>query len=133
MASIASADGAVSLSTINRARGIYGDRIANLKPAVDAGDFKAVVEEKASFVLFNSGAFPGVKRKEAKAVAIAGTNAIFAAVRAKDAAALKSAYAAYVADNNVKGFPDVDKDGGQGFSNDYDFKSRTKAGAIYQR
>ena len=55
---MASADGSVSASTISRARGIYGDRIANLKPAVADGNFAAVVDEKAAFVLFNSGAYP---------------------------------------------------------------------------
>merc|ERR1712071_113617 len=43
---VASADGAVSAATISRAKGIYGDRIFSLKPAVEAGDFKAVIDEK---------------------------------------------------------------------------------------
>lgn len=130
---VASADGAVSGATISRAKGIYGSRIYDLKGAVEAGDFKAVIDEKNVFILFNSGAYPGVKNKELKAKAIAGTNAIFAAVRSKDKAALKAAYASYVADNKVTGLPELGVDGGQGFGNDYDFKSRTKAGAVYQR
>ena len=61
---IASADGSVSAATINRARGIYGDRIVLLKGAVAAGDFKAIAEEKNAFVLFNSGAYANNKGKK---------------------------------------------------------------------
>lgn len=57
------ADGAVSGATKNRARGIYGNRIAALRKAVDAGDFGAVVAEKNAFILFNSGALKGDKEK----------------------------------------------------------------------
>jgi len=49
-ASPALADGAVSGATKNRARGIYGGRIAALRKAVDAGDFGAVVAEKVGRV-----------------------------------------------------------------------------------
>merc|ERR1719223_1996776 len=54
---IASADGAVSSASINRARGLYGERIVALAGAVSAGDFKAIAEEKNAFILFNSGAY----------------------------------------------------------------------------
>ena len=40
------ADGAVSPATVQRARGIYGARIAALEKAVEKGDFNAVAEEK---------------------------------------------------------------------------------------
>ena len=128
---MASADGSVSASTISRARGIYGDRIANLKPAVADGNFAAVVDEKAAFVLFNSGAYP--KNKGKKAVAIAGTNKIFAAIRSKDKAGLSSAYSEYITDNSINAFPATTGVDGQGSTGDYDFKSHTKAGAVYQR
>ena len=134
--SIASADGAVSGASIGRARGLYGDRIAALKGAVDAGNFAAVAEEKAAFVLFNSGAYPTSKDKSKKAAAIEGTNAIFRAIRAKDSGALKSAYSAYVADNAITGLPDVSIDGsspGQGYSSDFDYRVKSKAAAIYVR
>jgi hypothetical protein len=88
---IAAADGAVSAATIARAKGIYGDRIYALKSAVEKGDFDAVADEKNAFVLFNSGAYPRTTDKKEKAAAIAGTNEIFSAVKAKDAAALKKA------------------------------------------
>ena len=60
--SIASADGAVSSATITKAKAIYGDRIAKLKPFVEKGDFSAVVEDKNAFILYNSGAYPGPPR-----------------------------------------------------------------------
>lgn len=134
--SIALADGAVSGASKGRARGIYGDRIAGLSGAVGAGDFAAVAKEKGAFILFNSGVYPTAKDKTKKATAVEGTNSIFRAIRSKDKAALKSAYDAYVATNEINALPDVSTDGkspGQGFSNDYDYRSRTKAGAIYVR
>jgi len=134
--SIASADGAVSKSSIGRARGIYGDRIASLAAAVDNGDFAAVAKEKSAFVLFNSGAYPSSKSKAKKTAAVEGTNAIFRAIRAKDKAALKSAYGTYMASNEIVGFPEVSIDGknpGQGYSNDFDYRVKTKAGTIYVR
>jgi hypothetical protein len=94
---VASADGAVSTTTIQRSRGIYGGRIAALSGAVSKGDFAAVADEKNAFILFNSGAYQkkGQANKSAKAVAQEGTAEIFAAVDAKDAGKLKAAYAAY--------------------------------------
>jgi len=127
----ANADGAVSSATIGRARGIYGNRIAALESAVASGDFGAVVAEKNAFILFNSGAYP--KNKSAKADAISGTNAIFAAVRAQDKSGLKSAYDSYMKTNGIAPLPSVATDNGQGYSNDFDYRVRTKAGAIYVR
>lgn len=131
MPSIASADGSVSATTIQRAKGIYGSRIADLKDAVAAGDFAAVAAEKNAFILYNSGVYP--KNKAKKAVAVKETNDIFAAIRAGDKGALKVAYGAYIASNGVNGLPDMSNDKGQGFSNDFDFKRATKAGSIYVR
>lgn len=130
---LSSADGAVSSATVNRARGIYGSRVAALKDAVAKGDFAAVAAEKNAFVLFNSGAYPGAKTKEDKAKAIAQVNDIFAAIRSQDKGALKTAYDKYVADNGINPLPSIDNTQGQGFSSDYDFRMRTSAGAIYQR
>lgn len=130
---LANADGAVSVATVGRARGIYGDRIAALKSAVDKGDFDAVVAEKGAFVLFNSGVYPTAKDKALKKAAIEGTNAIFKAVKAGDKAALKSAYSSYVAANDIKPLPAVDPNKGQGYSGDFDYRVRTQAAAIYVR
>lgn len=124
---IANADGAISAATIARARGLYGDRIAALKSAVDKGDFEAVANEKAAFILFNSGAYPRVVDKADKAAAIAGTNEIFAAIRAGDSSKLKSAYSKYIADNGIKSIPKIDTTYGQGYSGDFDWKVRTPA------
>lgn len=124
---LALADGARSAATLSRARGIYGQRIVALESAAKSGDFGAVAAEKNAFILFNSGA---IARKEDQAVAVKQTNAIFAAIRAKDAGALKSAYNDYKTTNDLAL---VTGEGGQGFSNDYDWKGRTPAGTIYVR
>jgi Photosystem II Psb31 protein len=129
----ASADGAVSSGTVLKAKTVYGGRIAELKSAVDKGDFDAVVAEKNAFILFNSGAYPSAKNKDAKNKAIAGTNDIFAAIKKGDKAALKSAYTSYVASNDIKPFPKVANKNGQGYSSDFDYRRLTSAGAIYVR
>lgn len=128
---IASADGSVSKATKQRARFQYGSRISALKEAVSKGDFGAVAAEKSAFILFNSGAYYGEKAK--KNEAIAGTNAIFAAIRAKDAAGLKKAYESYVASNSISDFKAIDSSEGQGYSSDYDYRVKTKQAAIYVR
>jgi len=130
---IANADGAVSSATVGRARGIYGNRVAALESAVASGDFGAVAAEKNAFILFNSGAYPGGQNKAAKAAAIEGTNAIFAAIRSKDAAGLKSAYGSYISANGINPLPAVDASTGQGYCSDYDYRVRSSAGAIYVR
>lgn len=120
---IASADGAASSATQARARAIYGDRVAALKGAVESGDFGAIADEKGAFILFNSGAYSTNKAK--KKAAIAGTNAIFAAIRSGDKAAVKKAYNDYVAANNIKAFDTVKSDNGQGYSSDFDYRVKT--------
>jgi len=128
------ADGAVSAATVQRARGIYGAKIAGLKDAVAKGDFEAVADEKNAFTLFNSGAYAmkGATQKAQKAVAEAATKDIFAAVAAKDKAALGKAYDAFMKNAAIETAA-VDVATGQGFSGDYDWKIRTSKGAIYQR
>jgi hypothetical protein len=129
---IASADGAVSAATITKARMVYGERIVGLKSAVEKGDFAAVAAEKNAFILFNSGAYPGAKNKAKKAAAVDAVNKIFAAIRAGDKAALKSAYTAYVKDNTITGLP-LDADKGQSYSGDYSYTVKTKAASVYVR
>lgn len=130
---IASADGAVSKSSIQRARYKFGSRIFSLKDAVEKGDFTAVAAEKNAFVLFNSGAFPGSKNKPKKNEAIAATNAIFSAIRSKDKAALKTAYASYLKTVDMSDYSAVDSSQGQGYSADYDYRVKTNQAAIYVR
>ena len=126
---LALADGARSATTAQRAKFIYGQRIAGLESAVNAGDFGAVAAEKNAFILYNSGA---ISDKAKKAAAVKGTNEIFAAIRSKDAAALKKAYGAYKSANGIA-VVTVDLSGGQGYSDQYDYKARTAAGTIYVR
>jgi hypothetical protein len=104
-----------------------------LKSAVAKGDFAAVAAEKNAFILFNSGAYPRAKDKAAKNDAIAGTNAIFAAIRSKDAGALKKAYDSYVASNDIKEPAPLDIAKGQGYSSDYDYRVKTPQAAVYVR
>lgn len=129
---LAFADGAVSAASRLKARTVYGNRIYDLKAAVDAGNFDAVAAEKSAFILFNSGAYAKDKTG-AKQAAIEGTNAIFAAIKAGDKAALKSAYSKYVASNEITALPKVDNQKGQGYSSDFDYRRGTSAGAIYVR
>lgn len=129
---LAFADGAVSAASRLKARTVYGNRIYDLKTAVDAGNFDAVAAEKSAFVLFNSGAYAKDKTG-AKQAAIEGTNAIFAAIKAGDKAALKTAYSKYVASNEITPLPKVDNQKGQGYSSDFDYRRGTQAGAIYVR
>merc|ERR1712224_1100925 len=86
MPQVAMADGAVSVATIQRARGIYGGRIAGLKDAVSKGDFAAVESEKNAFILFNSGAYRtnSPKAKAEKAATVAAYEDVLAAVSAKE-------------------------------------------------
>jgi Photosystem II Psb31 protein len=125
---MAAADGAVSTASRLKARTVYGARIVDLKKAVAEGNFDAVKSEKSAFVLFNSGAYPTKKDKAAKAAAIEGTNAIFAAAKAGDKAGLAAAYKSYVAANGITGFPVVTEKSGQGYSSDFDYRRRTTAG-----
>ncbi|KAK7235713.1 hypothetical protein SO694_00067027 [Aureococcus anophagefferens] len=131
---IASADGAVSAATVARSRGIYGGRIADLKDAVEKGDFAAVLAEKNAFDLFNSGAYAqkSAITKAQKAIAVTETKNIMEAIASKNANQLKTSYAAYMKNAAIDTKP-VDVSTGQGYSNDYDWKVRTKKGAIYQR
>jgi hypothetical protein len=133
MPGLAFADGATSKASVQRARFTYGSRISDLKDAVAKGDFAAVAAEKNAFILFNSGAYPGSKNKSKKSDAIAATNAIFSAIRSKDAKELKSAYAAYIKAVDMSDFDAITTDDGQGYSNDYDYRVRTKQGTIWVR
>lgn len=130
---MASADGAVSSATRTKAKSVYGNRIAELKKAVDAGDFGAIVEEKNAFILFNSGVFPTPKDKAQKKEAIAMTNAIFSGIRAGDKAAVKTAYDNYVKKYDIKTFAAMKAKGGQTYSGDFAYFVKTDAAEVYVR
>ena len=133
MPGLALADGATSTASVQRARFTYGSRISALKDAVAKGDFAAVAAEKNAFILFNSGAYPGSKNKDKKSAAIAATNAIFSAIRGKDAGALKSSYAAYLKAVEMSDYAAISTEDGQGYSADYDYRVRTKQASIWVR
>jgi len=134
MPSVASADGAVSKATQQRSKYKFGVRITALKDAVNKGDFAAVAAEKNAFVLYNSGAFPTLKQKPEKSRAIAATNKIFAAIRSKDAGALKTSYADYLKEVSMSDYQaKLDSSQGQGYSTDSDYRARTPQAAIYVR
>mmetsp|Transcript_34563 Transcript_34563/g.81484 ORF Transcript_34563/g.81484 Transcript_34563/m.81484 type:complete len:184 (-) Transcript_34563:328-879(-) len=133
MPGMALADGATSTATIQRQKFRYGSRIAALQGAVASGDFAAVAAEKNAFILYNSGAYPGAKNKAKLAEAVKGTNAIFAAIRSKDAGALKSAYSDYTKTIELSDYAKISADQGQGYSSDYDYRVGTKQAAIWVR
>lgn len=119
--SAAFADGAKSLATQSRARGIYGNRIAALQGAVDKGDAAAVLSEQNVFRLFNSGVYSTDKAKFAAAEELA--KSVVQSASAGDAKALKDSYAAYMKytekKSGYKGAGD-----GQGFGSEFDYKNR---------
>ncbi|KAJ1421178.1 hypothetical protein B484DRAFT_452841 [Ochromonadaceae sp. CCMP2298] len=117
------ADGAVSPSTVFRARNSYGARIVALAPAAASGDFAAFTEKKIlnGFDLFisASNAQKSTMAKERKVAEKAIQAKIYDAVKNKDASKLKTAYDEFikVADltsNYKKG--DVGQTDSSGFS-----------------
>lgn len=135
-AGAAVADGAVSQTTVARARGIYGGRILALEDAVKAGKLDAVLAEKNAFALFNSGAYklPGAKNKETKAKAVAATDALLAACAAGDKAKAAAAYKEFLSVADISaGYEGKTKAYTQGYSTEYDWKFKTDKGTIYVR
>ena len=94
------ADGAVSASTVYRARNSYGAKIVGLGEAAAKGNFAAFEDKKAknSFDLFisASNAQKGIKQKETKKAELAIQAKINDAVKSKNAGALKSAYDEFI-------------------------------------
>ena len=133
---IVHADGAVSASTVYRARIGYGNKIKDLAPAAEKGDFAAFAEKKVlnAFDLFISSSNalknPATKAKKVAEKAIEAQ--IYSAVKAKDAAALKSAYNEFikVADLSSEYKPN---ELGQTDSSGYSPTYGTKNEYIYQR
>ena len=94
------ADGAVSASTVFRARTTYGAKIVDLAAAADSGKFDAFDNKKvnAYFDLFISGSnsLNSPAMKEAKKNELKIKSDIYAAVASKNAGALKSAYSEFI-------------------------------------
>lgn len=119
--SAAFADGAKSLATQARARGIYGSRIEQLKQIVDKGDTAGVLAEKNAFTLFVSGVYSTdkVKYKEADVLA----KAVITAAQSGDKDGMKSAYEKFVKFTEKKsGYSGVGD--GQGLGSEFDYKNR---------
>lgn len=132
----ANADGAVSASTVFRARNNYGRRIKDLAPAAEKGDFATFASKKSinAFDLFISST-NAIKNPTTKARLAAEKeveNKIYSAVKAKDAAALKSAYAEFI---KVADLTSDYKEGelGQTDSSGYSPTWGTPSQYIYQR
>lgn len=94
------ADGAVSASTVYRARNSYGAKINDLADDVAKGNFAAFENKKVlnAFDLFisASNAKGGIKGKETKKTELALQSKIYEAVKSKNSAALKSAYDEFI-------------------------------------
>jgi len=93
------ADGAVSVSTVYRARSTYGARIVEAEAAVQKGDFAALSSKKLAngFDLFISGGnFPSVAGKATAKKEKELANQFFAAVKAKDSGKVRSAYSEFM-------------------------------------
>ena len=131
----AHADGAVSKSSVYRARVNYGTKIMSLEKAVANGDFGAFDKKaEAWFTLFISGVngLPSETSKAAKAEQSGIKADIFSAVNAKDSGKLKSSFAKFIKSADLK--PDF-KPGelGQTDSSGYSPTWGTDRQYIYQR
>ena len=105
----ATADGAVSSSTVYRTRLNYGSKLLNLTPAVQKGDFAAFEDKKIlnAFDLFISGstAKKGIADKERRVTEKAILANIYDAVKAKDASKLKASYNEFIKVADLQVYP----------------------------
>jgi hypothetical protein len=92
------ADGANSPATMERARSIYGSRVARLQTA----DAATILEEKNCFTLFTTGAYRSVKDKEVKAKLTALSKTAIAAAKKGDASAANAAVKEFVKVGEIK-------------------------------
>jgi len=130
------ADGAVSDGTVFRVRNSYGRRIVELGEAASKGNFDAFAAKKSinSFDLFISGS--NAKKNDATKARKAAEKEleakIYAAVQAKDAGKLKSAYDEFIKVADLKSdFKSGEK--GQTDSSGYSPTWGTPGQFIYQR
>jgi hypothetical protein len=136
MPQVANADGAVSVSTVYRARNLYGGRITDLKEAVSKGDFAAFEDKKVinSFDLFisRSNALNSQTDKDRKAAEKNILANIYSAVKARDSSKLKSSYDDFVKVADLKSdYKPGEK--GQSDSSGYAPTYGTAREFIYQR
>jgi len=130
------ADGAVSKSTVFRARNNYGAKIAALGDAAAKGNFAAFSDKKAqnAFDLFisASNAQNGVKQKETKKAEKEIQAKINEAVKSKNAGALKSAFDEFIKVADLKS-DYKPGEAGQTDSSGYSPTWGTERQQIYQR
>lgn len=131
------ADGAASASTVFRAKNYYGARILGLESAAEKGDFAAFEDKriKNGFDLFVSGSnrLNSQIAKERKAAETVLEGKIYAAVKAKDAAGLKSAYGDFIKVSELKASGYKPNELGQTDSSGYSPTWGTSKQYIYQR
>jgi hypothetical protein len=130
------ADGAVSASTVYRARNNQGAKISALESAASSGNFAAFEEKKIqnAFDLFISGsnALNSATAKANKKAELKIKADIYAAVASKNAGALKSAYSEFIKVADLK--PDYKPNElGQSDSSGYSPTWGTEREYIYQR
>jgi len=98
------ADGASSRTVIERARVLYGSRVARLQDATAA----TIVEEKNVFTLFISGAYRSAADKTTKAELTKLSKTALAAAKAGDAAGAQKAVKEFVKVGDIKILDTVD-------------------------
>jgi len=130
----AMADGASSISTVYRTRGLYGNKILALQKAAETGDYSKLESSGNTFDLFiagtNIGYNPAVKATRAQEKELAA--AFKAAVAAKDSGKIKSTLGEFikVADLKSEYKPN---ERGQTDSSGYAPTWGTESQYIYQR
>jgi len=97
VAAPAFADGATSKATLDRARAIYGSRVARLTTA----DAATIIEEKNAFTLFVSGAYRSAADKKVKAELTSLQKKAIASAEAGDVAAAQAAVKQFVATGDI--------------------------------
>ena len=98
------ADGASSKAVLDRARGIYGSRVARL---VDASP-ETILEEKNAFTLFVSGAYRSAAAKPTQAKLAALEKKALAAAKAGDKAGANAAVKEFVSVGEIRILDDID-------------------------
>merc|ERR1719389_898220 len=112
------ADGATSPATLERARAIYGSRIARLSKA----PAEEILAEKNAFTLFTTGAYRSVKDKETTAKLNALSKTAIASAKSGDTAGAQSAVKEFISVGNIRELDTVE--GGN-----YNPKQRRNPGA----
>lgn len=98
------ADGATSKATIDRARAIYGSRIARLA----GSDADTILAEKNAFTLFTTGAYRSVKDKETVASLKKLSATAIASAKSGDSAGAQAAVKDFIKVGEIRVLDTVD-------------------------